>query len=199
MGLTSILLRHKPQCSIEVGTYKGGSLSLLAQLSAEVYSIDIDPEVCEKFSHFQNVRFLTGDSGQLLPTLLRELTSKGVGVDFLLIDGDHSAEGVLRDLNSVLDYIPLAPMFVVTHDSFNPDCRRGMLAADWQRSAYCHWVDLDFVPGRRVEHGGFGTGEMWGGLAAAFFHPTPRSGLLTVGQTGLEQFELVRSACYASA
>ncbi len=49
LALTSLLYRHHPYCSIEIGTYKGGSLSLISQFSQLVFSIDIDPGYSKKF------------------------------------------------------------------------------------------------------------------------------------------------------
>ncbi|HYO80752.1 MAG TPA: glycosyltransferase, partial [Bryobacteraceae bacterium] len=184
MAMAGLLARHKPRCSVEVGTFRGGSLSMIAQYSDFVFSIDVDPEIPKQLSSaFPKVQFLTGDSGALLPVLLEELTVAGIPVDFILIDGDHSTAGIKRDLDIVLSYVPVRPMFVMLHDSMNPACRAGMLSAAWSSSIYCHWVDLDFVPGRIIEHGGGGHGELWGGLALAYFLPVPRSGELHVGQS----------------
>jgi hypothetical protein len=190
MALTGLIARHKPFCSIEVGTYCGGSLSLISQYSKMVFSIDIDETISSRFS-FPNVSFLTGRSTLILPHLFNELDKAKIPVEFLLIDGDHSAAGILGDLNCLLDYVPKKPLFVVLHDSFNPECRRGMLEADWQRSPFCHWVDLDFVPGRVVEYPGPFHGELWGGLAAAYFLPEPRRGELQVGRTAEQMFQML--------
>jgi hypothetical protein len=187
--MAAILQRLRPRCAIEIGTYKGGSLSLLRQFATTVFSIDIDPEIPAKFGHFENVNFLTGRSQELLPVLLQELDAAGMPVSFVLVDGDHSAEGVRRDIELLLDYVPKVPMIVLMHDGFNPDCRRGMLEARWSRSPYVHFVDLDYIPGRVVEHGGGGDGEMWGGLAMALFSPQPRAGELRVEASGKRTFD----------
>jgi glycosyltransferase involved in cell wall biosynthesis len=197
-ALTAVLTRHRPKCSIEIGTFRGGSLSLISQHSGRVYSLDIDPAVAQSLKHLSNVTFVTGDSGTALPKLLDRLSAQGIPVDFMLLDGDHSTEGVRRDLKAILAYRPAAPMFLLMHDSFNPDCRRGMIESDWNACRYCHWVDLDFVPGRRVEHGGLGTGEMWGGLGAAYFHPEPRQGDLKLIQSAQQMFQLMLQTCYGT-
>lgn len=193
LALTTLLSRHIPQCSIEIGTYKGGSLSLISQFSKMVFSIDIDPTVSEKFSFFKNVTFLTGFSKVSLPLLLKSLDYEQVPVDFILVDGDHSAEGVKNDLNMVLSYIPKKPLFVMMHDSFNPECRRGMLEADWNKCPYIQWVDLDFVPGRVIENGSTTDGEMWGGLALAYLTPTIRVGPLIIEHSANTMYELIKT------
>jgi hypothetical protein len=180
LALTALLARRRPGCAIEIGTYEGGSLSLLSQYSGMVFSIDIDPGIPGKLAGFDNVSFLTGPSAVVLPLLLRELDTAGVPVELVLIDADHTAAGVKRDIESVLAYVPKRPLFVVIHDSFNPDCRRGMQEAGWAACPHVQWVDLDFVPGRLVEHEGPFHGQLWGGLAVALLTPARRTATLTV-------------------
>jgi glycosyltransferase involved in cell wall biosynthesis len=194
LALTALLARARPTCAIEVGTYFGGSLSLISEYSKLIFSIDIDPDVPQRVGQLANVNYLIGDSGQILPTLFQELSKAGIPVNFVLIDADHSVEGVRRDISLVLQYVPREPMFLLMHDSFNPGCRQGMLEAPWQDSPYCHFVDLDFVPGRAVDHPGAGHGELWAGLAMAFFLPTRRDGALMIGQTASTSFKTAYAA-----
>ena len=196
LAMTALLSRHKPKCSIEIGTYQGGSLSLISQYSEMVYSIDIDPSIPEKFRYIENVCFLTGPSSVILPLLLKELDRGDIPVDFILIDGDHSAEGIKRDIDCLLSYVPKKPLFVIMHDSFNPECRRGMLEIDWEQSPYVGWVDLDFIPGRIIEHNGPTKGEMWGGLALAYFRPTVRQGPLSLNRSANMMHNVCREYCY---
>lgn len=196
LGLAGVLQRLQPQCAIEIGTYRGGSLSLIAQFAKVVFSIDIDPSIPEKFKHFSNVSFFTGPSQIIMPTLLNELDSAGMPVEFVLIDGDHSAAGVKRDIDIMLNYVPKKPLIIMMHDGFNPECRHGMLEADWQKSPYVHYIDLDFIPGRVIEHGGGGDGEMWGGLAMAYFSPEKRIGNVTVGATGRRTYAESKERIY---
>jgi cephalosporin hydroxylase len=198
LALTGLLHRHQPRVAIEIGTYRGGSLSLISQYAKLVVSIDIDPEIPTRYAHFKNVRFLTGYSHEVLPPLLDEFEASGIAVDFVLIDGDHSAAGVKRDIEIVIGRVPKAPMFIVMHDGFNPDCRRGMLQADWHSSPYVQWVDTDFVPGRVIEHGA-GTGEMWGGLAAAYLTPEPRTGPLQVRTSAGGMWKELKERHYGEA
>jgi hypothetical protein len=77
----------------------------------------------------------------------------------------------------------------VIHDSFNPNCRRGMLEADWKRSPHVHWVDIDFVPGRLVEDDGPFRGQLWGGLAVAYLSAIRRRGDLAIHCSADEMFQ----------
>lgn len=182
LALAGLLARHRPYCSVEVGTYHGGSLSLISQYSKMIFSIDIDETIPSRLN-LSNVNFLTGFSHVILPHLLDELDRADIPVEFILIDGDHSAPGVKRDIACLFTYVPKKPMFVALHDSFNPECRQGMLEAGWERSPYCHWLDLDFVPGR------LGGQQLWGGLALAHFLPVIRNGDLQINRSAEEMFQ----------
>jgi glycosyltransferase involved in cell wall biosynthesis len=194
LALTGILARLKPQCSIEVGTYLGGSLSLLLQYSGVVFSIDTDPSVPARLGPLPRVSYLTGDSRQLLPMLLRELSQTNMPVQLVLLDGADSAEGIKQDVGALLQYVPRKPMIVVMHDGANPGCRRGILEAGWERCPYCHMLDVDLIPGRIMEHGGSGHREIWGGLAVAYFLPVRRTKDLFIARTADGMMAILRAA-----
>lgn len=182
--------------AIEIGTYKGGSLQVLSSKVKKVYSLDISP-TCEETlgSHFNNVEFLTGDSSSLLPSLLDQIRKANESLGFVLIDGDHSTEGVRADINRVLKYVPTRPLYIIFHDSFNPDCRQGILSADWQECPYVHFVETDFIPGV-FHYEPFDTAQprsMWGGLALALLLPEKRSEELIVHQSQRGLFDTVLS------
>lgn len=176
----SLLSTLKPALSIEVGTETGATLALLARHSAKVVSIDIDPAVkLNLASEFPNVEFITGSSHDALPALLGRLAVEGTTPDFIFVDGDHSAEGVRKDLDAILRFQPQKRMVVLMHDTINPGCRRGICAAAWSRNVHCHYVDLDFCPG--VLHPDESCRrQMWGGLGFALFLPEPRKHKLAV-------------------
>lgn len=192
LALMALLARHKPKCGIEAGTFRGGSLPLISRHSKMVFSIDTDPALPARFGFLSNVSFLTGEPSLILPHLLRELHDAGVAADFILIDGNHSGAGMKRDIEPLLSYVPQNPLFVLLHGSFNPECRRGMLEAAWESSPYCHWVDLDFVPGRIVENGGAARGELRGGLALAYFLPAKRAERIVIGRSAENMFHILR-------
>ena len=174
----SLLATLKPQVAIEIGVYKAGSLAILAAHSQKVYALDIDPS-CEAdyAERFPNVEFITGPSQDTLPKLIDRIQASGESLGFLLLDADHSEESVRRDLNNVLRYRPKYPLYIVLHDSFHPECRRGIRTADWSRNPHVHLVELDFVAGRFVtEEEGDSYRQMWCGLALAILLPERRTG-----------------------
>ena len=195
-AFASVIEQANPEVAIEIGTYKGGSLQVLSKKAKKVYSIDTSPECKETLDkHFDNVEFLTGDSKQILPSLLNRIKDKNESLGFILIDGDHSAEGVRTDINAVLQYVPTSPVYIVFHDSFNPTCREGILAADWQLCSYIHYVEVDFIPGV-YHYEAFDTARprsMWGGLSLALMLPEKRPHELKIHQSQKGLFDTVFS------
>jgi hypothetical protein len=108
---------------------------------------------------------------------LSRITDAREALQFVLFDADHSRDGVRRDIESLLSYVPTQPLYVLMHDSFNPECRRGITTANWPKNPHVHLVELDFVPGRFVtEEEGNSQREMWCGFALAVLLPERRVG-----------------------
>jgi len=183
MALMALLQWLKPSCSIEIGTRDGGSLSVIAQNSARVFTLDLAPECSAAASHFPNAEFIAGPSRETLPGVLRSIADQQLVLEFVLIDGDHSEEGVRGDIECILRYKPVKPCYILMHDSFNPFCREGMLSAAWEQSPHVHTVDVDFVPGKlhppgETYQGQPHGGQMWGGMGLAVMRPEARVGPL---------------------
>jgi hypothetical protein len=171
------LLEHlRPKVAIEIGTYKGGSLQVLSQFCHRVYSIDVDPDIPRRLEgKFPNVEYLIGPSDQLLPPLIDRLAEEGAELSFALVDGDHSAEGVRKDIDNLLRFRPIVPLYIVMHDSFNPQCRLGLIQAHWSANRYVHAVELDFVAGTVNSAPNF-RNQLWGGFALGILLPHERRG-----------------------
>lgn len=181
------LLEHiKPKHSLEIGTYKGGSLQIISKYSQKVFCFDINDKYVNDLSGiFDNVSFTIGDSKSILPDFINKINKSDTPLNFILIDGDHSEEGVKSDINSVLKILPKEPLYIIFHDSFNPTCRKGILNADWQKCDYIHYVEVDYVPGVYHEHAHDNASprSMWGGLALAVMLPEKRSNPLKINQS----------------
>jgi 2-polyprenyl-3-methyl-5-hydroxy-6-metoxy-1,4-benzoquinol methylase len=160
-GLLSFL---KPGLSIEVGTAQGGSLHRVAEHSREVHSFDVVPEVAELAERFPNVEFHIGDSATLLPEVLGGLADSGRHVDFVLVDGDHTAEGVERDARALLEADACRQTVIVFHDAANDEVRAGLDALGLAGHPKVALALPDFVPGYVVENGPRRF-EIWNGLA----------------------------------
>ena len=193
--LSATLNWLKPACAIEVGVYRAGSLGVLAAHCAKVYALDIDPGCAAAYSsRFANVEFVIGPSARTLPALLEHLQQSGEDVEFVLIDADHTAAGVRGDIESLLRYRPAKrPLYVVMHDSFNPECRRGMKEAPWAANPYVHTVEIDFVVGLLVgdDEAPVHVRGMWCGLALAILLPEKRSGPLVIHEREFAHFHAV--------
>ncbi|NBB79106.1 MAG: hypothetical protein GVY36_06610 [Verrucomicrobia bacterium] len=190
-ALAGILSHREPRISIEIGTLNGGSLSIISKYSEKVYSIDPNPEVKDNLrKKFENVEFITGFSQKVLPNLINELNKKEEAVGFVLVDGDHTEEGVRKDIEEVLNYIPMGPLWILMHDSFNPDCRQGIKAVDWESNRYVQWIDFDFIPGFLSSIPGW-EDQMWCGFALAYMEEKGREGELKYDELLGRQFDQV--------
>lgn len=190
MALMGLLAHIRPRNALEVGVYHGGSLSLLARHSGRVWACDIDAEVPHRFQVPRNVDLRIGAPESVLTDLLSELDAQNVSLDLILIDADHSADGVRRDIDRVLSraVAPSGPQYIVMHDSGNPECRRGMASASWASNPYVHAVELDFVPGQIRGN------EVWGGLGLAYLDARPRFGDLRVSVDAADTVDALHRA-----
>ncbi len=185
-----LLEKIKPKVAIEIGCFKGGSLEVMSKYADKVYSIDINPEVKEKLDgKFDNVDLRIGTSSKVIPEILKEIEEKGEILEFVLIDGEHTVNGVKNDITHFLKYIPKSNIHVVFHDSFNPICRKGMKKANYTSCPYVHYVELDFISG--VFNPGKLYRQMWGGLGLVLLKPEKRRGTIKINECQRKIFNTV--------
>lgn len=110
-----IIFKIKPDIIIETGSFKGGGALFLASMldlidHGQVFSMDVrDYNV--KPIH-PRITWLTMDSAQKLP--LKELKQKIKGQSVLVIlDSNHDAPHVLKELNAYCDIIPSGSYIIV--------------------------------------------------------------------------------------
>lgn len=164
-ALEGVLTQVKPGLSIEIGTAEGGSLRRVALHSGHVHSFDLvkpDPEI----EALENVTLHTGDSHLLLKKLLAELAEEGKNVDFVLVDGDHSADGAEEDLRDLLASDAIGHTAIVMHDTLNDEVREGFERIDFNGEDKVVHADLDFVVGH-LSRGGDFHHQLWGGMGLA--------------------------------
>jgi hypothetical protein len=160
--IEGMLAMLKPRLAIEIGRAEGGSLRRIAAHSEEVLSLDL-VEPSSELASLANVRALSGDSHAQLPVELRRFAGEGRNVDFILVDGDHTSEGVRRDIQDLLESEAVANTIILIHDTLNEEVREGVEQVDYRSFEKVAWVELDFVPGyvaRLPER----LGECWGGI-----------------------------------
>ena len=185
----AILSHLRPKCALEIGTAQGARLSRFVKFSEKVISVDCDENVRASLEpHFPEVRFVIGNSNEVLPQIVAELSESDDGLDFVFLDANHDEDYVRKDLNCLLKVRPKSRLVLLMHDTFNPSCRKGILEANWDDNPHCHFVDLDFSPG--ILHPDAGVyREMWGGLGFALFLPQTRTHELTIKTTHQLLFE----------
>jgi hypothetical protein len=162
-AIKGILAELAPALAIEIGTGQGGSLRRIAAASQAVHAFDDSRPSGELVAALPNVTFHTGDSHELLPRLLAALTERRANVDFALVDGDHSALGVKRDVEDLLASPAVGRTLIVLHDTANPQVREGLEAVEYRAYSKLTWVDLDWIPGFIFREGS-ARGQAWGGL-----------------------------------
>ncbi|MBK7893582.1 MAG: class I SAM-dependent methyltransferase [Candidatus Promineifilaceae bacterium] len=120
----------RPSRYLEIGTFQGGSAlvvgAALDALQSESQMVCVDPkwnvapENWEKIKH--RATFIEGYSPDVLPKAVEAAKGK---FDLVLIDGDHTYKGVLRDARGVLPHIT-KNAYILFHDSYFPDVARGL-------------------------------------------------------------------------
>jgi Methyltransferase domain len=161
-ALEGLLAQLRPKLAVELGTAHGGSLQRIAAYSEEVHTFDlVDPPIDR--TDFPNVYFHVGDSHQLLPATLEALGADGRMIDFVLVDGDHSAEGVKQDVEDLLRSESIGRTLILAHDTMNETVREGLERVPFEAYPKVAYVDLDFVAGYMFREVGLAH-ELWGGL-----------------------------------
>ena len=114
-GLTRVVRAQRPAAVLEIGSYRGGTLRLwcnVATPTAVVISVDLPAEyggattdVLEAVARpRQRLTVLRRDSQQESTRAAVEEALAGKQLDFVMIDGDHTYDGVRRDFEL---YAPL--------------------------------------------------------------------------------------------
>jgi cephalosporin hydroxylase len=172
-ALEGVLCQVRPRVAIEIGSAEGGSLRRLAAHAECVHSIDVDHAPLGGQVP-ANVTLHTGDSAELLPRLLRSLADAGETVELALVDGDHSYDGVKRDLENLLAAPCTARSAILVHDTMNAEVRAGVESVSLDEQPGVVYYELDFVPGY-VYRRGVARDTAWGGLGLILLD-TERSG-----------------------
>ncbi len=126
----TLIFGLRPERYLEIGTFQGGSALIVnaalqaSQNPAPMVCVDPDPQIAPE--HRQRLAprmiLLKGYSPNVLPEACDRAGGK---FDFVLIDGDHSYHGVLRDAEGVLDV--LAPRaYLLFHDAFHVDIAQAL-------------------------------------------------------------------------
>jgi predicted O-methyltransferase YrrM len=128
--LFTLAFTLRPQRYLEIGTLHGGSALIVCsamnagQTDGRIVCLDPRPQIApETWAQLQQrATVVTGLSPQALPQAQQ---AAGGAFDLILIDGDHTRAGVLRDANAVLS-VASPGCHILFHDCFNPDVKSGI-------------------------------------------------------------------------
>lgn len=122
--LYTLVFGVRPRRYLEVGTLFGGSAAIvcaaLDALELDTRMILVDPEPRVEPALWAQLQHRATLVRGYSPAALQDAANQAGGkFDFVLIDGDHSWEGTLRDLNGVLPFC-LDGAYILCHDCFFP-------------------------------------------------------------------------------
>lgn len=120
----------RPRRYLEIGTYQGGSAlvvnSALESLGSDGRVFCVDPQPAIAPEHWRlleaRTRLVEGHSPGILAEAVRQA---GGRFDLVLVDGDHTYEGVLADAEGVLPCVQPGG-YILFHDGFHADVKRAI-------------------------------------------------------------------------
>lgn len=145
--LYTLIFSLRPARYLEIGTFQGGSALVVATAmqasnnDGKLVCIDPRPQIAPE--HWKRLEprttLIQGYSPAILP---HACEMAGGPFDFVLIDGDHTEQGVVRDTQGVLSCVK-SGAHILCHDSFNDEVARGIERVLMQNSACL--VDLGIL------------------------------------------------------
>ena len=152
LGLIGLLHTMKPNSIIELGYHRGGATFWLSKFAKKVITVDVNKFVLNAEKDYNNVESWNCSTVEALDRIKEE----NLFFNLAIIDADHSRKAVSDDVKGILDHADI----ILMHDSFNPECRKGMV--DTLKDQQSHAYYLDFIPSACKGDG------LWGGLALAW-------------------------------
>jgi predicted O-methyltransferase YrrM len=127
--LYGLIAGLRPRRCLEVGTFKGGSAMIITAALDDLGQgrlACVDPNAQVSTEHWQSIAhratLFQGPSPDVLPQASQTVGGK---FDFALIDGDHSTEGVIRDIRGTLPHLE-NQAYLLLHDAHNADVIEGI-------------------------------------------------------------------------
>lgn len=157
LGLIGLLQCLNPKSVIELGYHRGGATKWLTQFSKKVLTVDVNEFVSDAPSQYSNLEAWNCSTVEAIKRIKEEQLT----FDLAIVDADHSRLSVFQDIQGILPHAQVLLM----HDSYNPECRKGML--DALKHQQTHAYLIDFIPAT-LKHDG-----LWGGFAIAWQSDKP--------------------------
>lgn len=147
-GLLDLLNQNRPANVLEIGTNRGGTLYLFARHAtshARLVSVDIElqhPDLIRSFARQQQaIELIEGDSTapETIATIQQHFPD---GLDFVLLDGDHSYEGIQQDYQNYRPLVKRGGM-IAFHDIVEDnETRYGVVTGGWAGGVPQFWQEL---------------------------------------------------------
>lgn len=157
----------RPLRYLEIGTLKGGSALLvnaaLNALGSDCKMVCVDPNPQISPEHWELLKprttLLKGYSPQILP---QAVEAAGGLFDLVLIDGDHTYQGLMRDAEGILPHVADGA-YILFHDSLFVEVAKGL--RDFANKYHTQLVDFGTLT-REVttQQRENDTPVQWGGL-----------------------------------
>jgi len=182
--LYALVIGLRPQRCLEVGTAQGGSAIIICAALDEIglgqlVMVDpapqIAPEHWARMAH--RAVLVTGPSPEALSEA-RQLA--GSQFDFVFIDGDHSFDGVLKDIEGVMTLLDTGG-YICFHDAHYFEVKE---AIDEALRRYPFLVDCGMVckEANPTDHFYKSRRVMWAGFRLLRFTPQEKSALFLLKQ-----------------
>jgi predicted O-methyltransferase YrrM len=171
--LFTLTFTLRPARYLEIGTLHGGSALLVAAAmdalgtDGRLVCLDPNPQVADE--HWERLRHRTHLLRGFSPDALPEARERAGGAfELIVIDGDHTAAGVVRDAKGVLP-VAAPGAHLLFHDCFNPEVGGGI--DEFVREHATRLNDVGPLT-REIscERGADGSMVVWGGLRLVVLH-----------------------------
>jgi hypothetical protein len=124
--LTEYTEKFSPAVFIETGTYKGDMVYAMLDQFEEIFSIELDRALFEKaqrrFSEYSHVHIMHGQSGELLPAILRDVTQPCLFWLDAHWSGGSTAKGeletpIIQELQCILNHTNAEDHIILIDDA----------------------------------------------------------------------------------
>lgn len=185
----TLVVAFKPRCALEIGSAEGGSALLTcAAMDDNGFGrmVCVDPQFRFADSVWERIRHRVTRVQGFSPQVLNQaaLAVEPERFDFAFIDGDHTFDGVQRDIQGVLPLLADQAVLLF-HDSHHPPVRAGIDDI----MARCSG-ELNDLGELSAEHTTLATAdgtEIWGGIRAARFVRGRKANTATADDTPLDE------------